>query len=178
LVEHLEYRFSNVPTDRLTIDGRALSDKNEKKIFMISNADTISTFSQEWISESRFSKTFKWDIGIEVQTTTLDNIIQEYGVPDFVKIDVEGYELEVLSGLTKLLEKTIFSFEWAEEQYKNIQKIQNRLNSIGYKNYSFTYSDSYIEVQNIVWSDWDSLRLHDDIDSNRKNLWGMIYFKK
>lgn len=28
--------------------------------------------------------------------TTLDTLIDEYGQPDFIKIDVEGYELEVL----------------------------------------------------------------------------------
>ena len=34
-----------------------------------------------------------------VETTTLDHLSAEYGLPFFVKIDVEGYELRVLRGL-------------------------------------------------------------------------------
>jgi FkbM family methyltransferase len=36
---------------------------------------------------------------IRVPVTTLDNVIERYGKPDFAKIDVEGHELAVLSAL-------------------------------------------------------------------------------
>jgi hypothetical protein len=32
---------------------------------------------------------------------TLDRLIGQYGVPDFIKIDVEGYEKRVFMGLTQ-----------------------------------------------------------------------------
>jgi FkbM family methyltransferase len=38
---------------------------------------------------------------IEVPLTTLDSLIQDHGVPDYCKIDVEGYELEVFKGLSR-----------------------------------------------------------------------------
>jgi hypothetical protein len=41
-----------------------------------------------------------WDSTVEVSVTTLDDLICEYGLPRFCKIDVEGYELEALQGLT------------------------------------------------------------------------------
>jgi FkbM family methyltransferase len=37
---------------------------------------------------------------IEVEVTTLDRLIERFGVPQFVKIDVEGAEPEVLRGLS------------------------------------------------------------------------------
>ena len=39
----------------------------------------------------------------QVPSVTLDSIAGEYGVPDFVKIDTEGFEREVLRGAPRLL---------------------------------------------------------------------------
>lgn len=43
--------------------------------------------------------------GLEVEVTTLDAVAARYGTPAVVKIDVEGGELNVLRGGTKLLEQ-------------------------------------------------------------------------
>ena len=45
-----------------------------------------------------------------------DNMISRYGSPEFTKIDVEGYEFEVLNGLSQPI-KTI-SFEFTSEEKK------------------------------------------------------------
>ncbi len=42
----------------------------------------------------------RWDDSVTVPVTTLDALIEEYGLPHFCKIDVEGYEAEVLAGLS------------------------------------------------------------------------------
>jgi hypothetical protein len=44
-----------------------------------------------------------WDADEVVQVTTLDALIAEHGQPRFVKIDVEGGEVEVLAGLSRPL---------------------------------------------------------------------------
>jgi FkbM family methyltransferase len=43
----------------------------------------------------------RWDAVEEVEVTTLDALIAAHGLPRFVKIDVEGYEPDVLAGLSR-----------------------------------------------------------------------------
>jgi len=67
---------------------------------------TVSTLSQQWTEDVRQAQSFaavRWDDAIEVPVTTLDALIEQYGCPAFCKIDVEGYELEVLRGLSQPL---------------------------------------------------------------------------
>lgn len=42
----------------------------------------------------------------QVPVTTLDRLAKQFGVPDLVKLDVEGFELEALRGATSLFGKT------------------------------------------------------------------------
>jgi FkbM family methyltransferase len=51
-------------------------------------------------------------VGVDV--TTLDEAIARYGVPKFCKIDVEGFELEVLKGLSEPVEVVSFEYHHRE----------------------------------------------------------------
>jgi FkbM family methyltransferase len=68
--------------------------------------DPYNTFSPKWVDslsassdEARLAKEVQ-DV-IPISITTLDKLIDEYGLPSYIKIDVEGYEAEVLKGLTR-----------------------------------------------------------------------------
>ncbi|RYZ18656.1 MAG: FkbM family methyltransferase [Chitinophagaceae bacterium] len=50
--------------------------------------------------EARWNEKIAFSGSIDVEVTTLDALIARYGRPQFIKIDVEGYELEVLRGLS------------------------------------------------------------------------------
>lgn len=80
--------------------------------FYVSSSHTLSSFSREWIDkagEARFvSET--WSQKIQIEVTTLDELINNFGVPHFVKIDVEGFELKVLRGLSHAINYVSFEY--------------------------------------------------------------------
>jgi FkbM family methyltransferase len=175
LVEILREKFNN---RNVIIDSRGLSNEIGEKKFRIANADTISTFSEDWVNNSRFTGGYSWNEGIIVDTTTLDSVIEQYGTPDYIKIDVEGYEFEVLTSLTKVLENTIISFEWAEEQKNKIEQTIKYLFNLGYEKFSYTEADKILMDVEIDWRTIDKLNLIENLDDQRKDKWGMIYVKK
>jgi FkbM family methyltransferase len=137
LARYLENRFKDLG-DRVRIDPRGLSDQEGERLFNMSDMDTLSTFSADWISHSRFAGQYQWERQTTVQTTTIDAAIAQYGTPGLVKIDVEGHELEVLRGLTRLLVSTAFAFEWVEEQHETLIEICRMVTALGYHNFAFT----------------------------------------
>lgn len=74
---------------------------------------TVSTTASAWrerVGQSQSFASVTWDDSVEVDVTTLDSLIDRFGVPDFCKIDVEGSELAVLQGLSRPL--PLLSFEY------------------------------------------------------------------
>jgi len=68
-----------------------------------------------------------------VKTSTLDEMSKKYGIPDLVKIDVEGDEYNVLLGgkYTINIGKTVFIIELHND--KQHQMVADILISSGYK---------------------------------------------
>ncbi len=75
----------------------------------------FNTLSAKWRSLLEQDNLQKWSEKIAftgervVNTTTLDALIERYGTPDFIKIDVEGWEPQVLKGLSRRI--AFLSFE-------------------------------------------------------------------
>jgi FkbM family methyltransferase len=175
LANLLRGRFAN---DLVIIDERGVSNKNGTQTFKISNADTISTLSEDWVTNSRFTGSYNWDNHIQIETVTLDSVIEQYGIPDYIKIDVEGYEYELLTSFTKFLPDTLFAFEWAEEQKSKIDLTIQHLNKLGYNSFAFTEADEILFDEHIHWEKLKDFNFIELLNSERKEKWGMVYFKK
>ena len=61
---------------------------------------TLAPVETDWIKDSPDYEGVKWTHAIEVPVTTLDALTEEFGIPTFIKIDVEGFEIGVLRGTT------------------------------------------------------------------------------
>ncbi len=137
------------------------------------NSSVLSTMSKVWKTKSRFSNQITWNKIEIVPITTLDILIEEYGLPAFCKIDVEGFEEKVIRGLTKPI--PIISFEFAKELSTEASTCINCLTSI--RNYKFNFSiGESMELLLPTWVTADELikKLESIEDSL---LWGDIYAK-
>ena len=124
----LEMRFGK----KIKIVKKGLGDKKEFKEFFISDLHTLSSFSEDWIesmsNSGRFSRD-NWKGKKLISITTLNDLIQEFGIPKFIKIDVEGYELEVLKGLSIPIDYISFEYAVPEQFIRAIECIQQVSNT-------------------------------------------------
>ena len=116
----------------IDIIEKGLGEKEEEKTLHISDTNTISSLSEEWIKsvkETRFSK-HEWNKTVQIKLTTMENLIRQFGVPKFCKIDVEGFELEVLKGLKQPVPGLSLEYTVPEQTDKLLQCIHycNQLN--------------------------------------------------
>ena len=91
--------------DRITVRAEAVGRSvGTARLAISRRTPTVSTLAEAWRKELPSSNaTFRkvrWDESVDVPVVTLDALIERYGPPRFCKIDVEGYEAEVLAGLT------------------------------------------------------------------------------
>lgn len=114
---------------RLTIVRKALGAAEGQAEMRVSNSSTVSSLSGEWIEAVQKSGRFpdqSWDIKQPVQMTTLDCLIHEHGLPAFIKIDVEGFEDEVLKGLSQSVRTLSLEFtpEYLQATYHCIEQLR------------------------------------------------------
>lgn len=128
---------------RVTLLQKALGEAEDQAEMMIcSSAPAITSLSNEWIdsvkASGRFSN-YTWDKKQIVQVTTLDKLIEQHGVPSFVKIDVEGYEYQVIQGLTKPVHT--LSLEFTPEFIESTLQCVEYLSTLGNIRFNYTLAE-------------------------------------
>jgi FkbM family methyltransferase len=171
----LEKKFGS----QIEIIKMGLGEKEEQKDFFIADAHTISSFSTEWIEsvkKSRF-KNYTWSEPIKINMTTLDHLIAKYGIPKFIKIDVEGFEHEVLKGLTQPID--IISFEYTvPEQTQNIYDCLDQIEKYNRQiECNFSNAES-MELSLIEWKSIDEFKNFVKTQEFMSSGFGDLYVRK
>ncbi|MFA6993527.1 MAG: FkbM family methyltransferase [Patescibacteria group bacterium] len=147
--QHLAKKYNYNPL--VTLVGQALGSQSGEGEIMISEAHTLSSMSPEWISGVKNSGRFadyQWQKKVKVKITTLDKLITQYGQPVFCKIDVEGFEFEVLKGLSRPIKA--ISFEFTPEFLEPTIKAINHLAGLGSVKFNYSIGES----MNLTLANW------------------------
>ena len=104
---------------------------------------TVATASADFIAAASGAQGWegqRWDGEIAREVTTLDALAARHGAPAFVKIDVEGFEAEVLRGLTH--PPRALSFEFTTIQRSVATDCLGLLHALGYRDFNLCLGES------------------------------------
>jgi FkbM family methyltransferase len=120
---------------------------------------------------SRFAAGHVFSLSESVEVLTLEDLIARHGRPGFCKIDVEGHESAVLTGLRTAIAR--LSFEFNREYRDDTHRCLALLSALGPYRYNYALAEdtrlaepgwlSADEVEDVLWRRADPL------------LWGDIY---
>jgi FkbM family methyltransferase len=118
------------------------NNNGEDITFYDADCDVLSTINKEWLMHdmSRFYNYTKYN-EIKCKTITIDSLINLYGIPDLIKVDVEGGEYECISSLTQKVD--ILCFEWASEVNNITIKCLDYLYSLEFTKFFIQNGDDY-----------------------------------
>jgi len=181
IIESLKKNLSEYKNKIEIINKAVSSDKNNIDFYICSKYDIISTCDLDWVEKSRFNVFNRSDwIKTKVNTITIDELVDLYGIPIKIKIDVEGYELNVIKSMKKFY-NCLISFEWTEEKLLDIIEIINYLFELGYNGFHIQHGGDYRYIPN-TYEFIDAHQminyLNENCDINRYEKCGMIHCKE
>jgi FkbM family methyltransferase len=109
----------------------AVSDTSNGYVeFYEAEEDGLSTLNKDWLTSSELPYNGKPYREVKANTITLDALVNIYGKPDLIKIDVEGAEWSVFKGMTK--HYGVLTFEWTDVTLGEHCSQLEYLSSLGY----------------------------------------------
>lgn len=148
-------KIDNLLHPKVTVLTNVVSEINGQKTLQVNSQNpTVSTLSNAFIQAANDRgnewRGQKWDHSIAVHSVTLDFLITQYGVPDFIKIDVEGAELDVLNGLTQTI--PAISFELTLIQRELAYDCICRCEALGLRRFNISLGEGHVFIFD-SWTD-------------------------
>lgn len=128
----------------VTVVEAAVGDRPGRASLSISErTPTVTTLAAAWRDARSRDPDFshvRWNRRLDVEITTLDALIDRFGVPAFVKIDVEGGEPDVLTGLSRPV--PALSFEYLPRALGQAGACVARLEALGAYRFNWSGGES------------------------------------
>jgi FkbM family methyltransferase len=135
------------------VEAAVAGSSGTARLAVSDRTPTVSTLARDWRESRARGGGFahvRWNREIEVATTTVDALIARFGVPAFIKIDVEGAEPAVLAGLTQAVRA--ISFEYLSQALDEVLASTNRLAALGAYEFNWVVGESS-HLASTVWID-------------------------
>lgn len=148
-IKYFKEKFKKNPKV-IVIEKGVANQEGKLRLFISEESSARSTFSKK--NMKKRCSILRWNKEKIVPVTTLDNLIKEFGLPKYCKIDVEGFEYRVLKGLTQLI--PYISFQ--NNSIDGTKKCLNYLSSLGYKQFNANFGGTE-ELSFPEWMTTDEL---------------------
>lgn len=136
----LRKAFRNDPNVTIVASGVG---PGEFALLRIADAHTLSSMSDSFIQETTRSGRFdqnRWEEAVSVPMISMDAAIERFGRPVFTKIDVEGFEPQVIKSLSTPV--TALSIEFAPELIGNALACIKHLGSLATYEFQLSLGES------------------------------------
>jgi FkbM family methyltransferase len=155
--------------NHLTVVNKAVGAAEGTARLHLAGSSALASLLPDWHKSD--------DLGtIAVPVTTLDIAIGHFGCPSFCKIDVEGFEIEVLRGLSHVI--PVMSLEYHDDQ-RGIQMINECLAMLSTRaNYIVNLTGQ--EDGMLLSTSWLTIREFKESFPKcaRGNLWGDVFIRR
>jgi len=116
--------------------------------------DGLSTLDKQWLTNPNMPYNGKEYRTITAKTVTIEHLVDLYGEPDLMKIDVEGGEWLVFKGMTQ--KHGMLTFEWTEATLPEHCDQLEYLASLGYTEVAPQFIVNHLEEP----TEWFPIAFH------------------
>ena len=139
-----------LPADVTLIEAAAGATPGRAELAVSTLHPTVSSLAglPATVGQAEGFAHVRWDRRQSVAVTTLDALIARHGRPALIKIDVEGFEAEVLAGLSQPV--PLVALEYLPQLPQAAQAAVRRLASLG----PYRFNAVPGEAEAFLWPDW------------------------